>query len=351
MKSPQEILIKIYFLLKEKPYAVEDLHQKLVSLEIELSKRSIYRYLEKLEVALNYENEILEIETEENNKKSYLIRQPKKEFILPNGEWINFLNNNYIFQSNFNFTETDKSVNNKILEVIKSKAPLKSQIVSLLNSTNNFYDSTNFGEIMLTNQHKKLVYKFLYYFSTNCSITIKKYSDSVVDQGNIPLINSPLLPLKIWYHRGNYSFSFFSSEESKVYTLEIDMIESISYHEYNEDFLTPKENLLSGIENNFGYHSPLIKGVHEIVLQFPPNPGEHIKNRFWHKNQRFERLQDGTIQMHFETEINIELIGWIGMWLDNVKILKPEILKSHFMKKLNNMVLINNNKLDTVNNG
>jgi predicted DNA-binding transcriptional regulator YafY len=351
MISPQEILIKIYFLLKERPYTVEELHQKLLLLEIQISKRSIYRYLEKLEVALNYENEILEIETEENNKKTYLITQPKKEVILPTGEWINFLNNNYIFQSNFNLTETDKTINNKILEVIKSKAPLKSQIVSLLNTTNNFYDSTKFGEIILTNQHKKTLYKFIYYFNSNCSITIKKYSKSVVDQNNVPIINSPLLPLKIWYHRGNYSFSFYSIDQSKVYTLEIDMIESISYHEDNADLLPIKEDLIKSIDHNFGYHSPIINGINEIVLQFPPNPGEHIMNRFWHKNQRFERLQDGTIQMNFETEINIELIGWISMWLDNVKIVSPEVLKKMFSEKLNNMVLINNDRLSPINNG
>lgn len=351
MKSPQEILIKIYFLLKENPYTVEKLHQKLSAFDIQISKRSIYRYLEKLEASLNSENEILEIESEENNKKTYLITQPKKEINLPVGEWINFLNNNYIFQSNFNYTESDKLINNKILEVIKSKAPLKSQIISFLNTTNNFYESTKFGELILTNQNKKILYKFIYYCSHNCSITITKYTKSVVDQSNIPATNSPLLPLKVWYHRGNYSFSFFSITENKVYTLEVDMIESISYYEDNTAFLVPKEDLLKGIENNFGYHSPLIEGEHEIVLQFPPNPGEHIMNRFWHKNQRFELLEDGSIQMRFETKINIELVGWISMWLDNVKIVGPEILKNLYSEKLQNMVLIHKNNLNPINNG
>lgn len=351
MKSPQEILIKIYFLLKEKPYTVEELHQKLVALEIQLSKRSIYRYLEKLESSLNHENDTLEVETEDNNKKTYLIIHHQKELDLSIGEWINFLNNNYIFQSNYSFNETDKIVNAKILDLIKSKSPLKSQILSLLNSNSGFYEPTKFGEIKLNSQLKKLLYKFIYYFSNNCYVTVNKYSKSVIAQSNIPIINSPLIPLRIWYHRGNYSFSFYSIEESKVYTLEIDMIESITYHRDNADLLAIKEDLIKSIDHNFGYHSPIINGVNEIVLQFPPNPGEHIMNRFYHKTQRFERLQDGSIQMHFETEINIELIGWISMWLDNVKILKPEVLKNLFMEKLNNMVLINTDKLDAINNG
>jgi predicted DNA-binding transcriptional regulator YafY len=351
MISPAEILIKIYFLLKVKPYSVEELHKKLSSLDIQISKRSTYRYLEKLEVSLHYENEVLEIETEESNKKVYLISQPKKEINFTVGEWINFLNNNYIFQSNFNFTETDKKVNTKIIEIIQSKAPLKSQILSLLHSNSSFYESTKFGEIILNNHLKKLLYKFIYYFSNNCFVTVKKYSKSVISQSNIPIINSPLLPLRIWYHRGNYSFSFYSIEESKVYTLEIDMIESLSYHKDHADLLPIKENLRKSIDDNFGYHSPIIDGLNEVILQFPPNPGEHIMNRFWHKNQRFERLKDGTIQMHFATEINIELIGWIGMWLDNVKIVSPELLKKMFSDKLNNMTLINSDRISPINNG
>jgi hypothetical protein len=39
------------------------------------------------------------------------------------------------------------------------------------------------------------------------------------------------------------------------------------------------------------------------------------------------------------------------MWLDNVKILEPELLKNHFKERLNNMVLINNDKLGAINNG
>ena len=125
------------------------------------------------------------------------------------------------------------------------------------------------------------------------------------------------------------------------------MIDAINYHSKTAGNLNKKEI----IPPTFGYHPPIVDGVFEIILQFPANHGEHIRNRFWNKSQRFEKLEDGSIQMYLTSEINIELIGWISMWLDNVKILKPEVLKNHFMEKLNNMVLINNDKLDAINNG
>jgi hypothetical protein len=347
MKSPQEIALKVYFLLKEKPYTVEDLFLKLKTLDILISKRSVYRYLGKLEHSLNSEAETIEIEIEEKNKKTFFITTNSKDLKISQSDWLKYINNNYIFQSNYGFSPEEKEINKKIVDFIQAKAPIKSQIISNLKLKNDYFEATSFGELIMNDKHKKVLFKMLYYFSNNCSIGVVRYSDSVVQNSNIPQLNEELIPLKIWYHRGNYSLSFYSVKQEKIHTLELDMIDAINYHSKTADKLNNKEI----IPPAFGYHPPIVDGVFEIVLQFPPNPGEHIMNRFWHKSQRFQRLQDGTIQMHFETEINIELIGWISMWLDNVKIIKPEVLKNHFMVKLNNIILINANILNPINNG
>ncbi len=345
MKTPQEIALKIYFLLKEKPYTVEDLFHKLKTLDILISKRSVYRYLEKLEYSLNSEEDRIEIEIEDKNKKTFFINTNSKELKISQSDWITYINNNFIFQSNFNATFEEKEINEKIVNFIQTKAPIKSQIISNLKLKSNYYEATGFGELILNDKHKKVLFKFIFYLSNNCAISIINYSDSVVNNSNIPQLNEALIPLKIWYHRGNYSFSLFSIKEEKTFTLEIDMIEALNYHS------KIAENDSKIVQPAFGYHPPIFKGVFEIILEFPANPGEHIRNRFWHKSQRFEKIENGSLLMHMTSEINIELIGWISMWLDNVKILKPEVLKNHFLEKLNNMILINEDKLDAINNG
>ena len=347
MKTPQEIALKIYFLLKEKPYSVDELFQKLKIEDILISKRSVYRYLEKLEHSLNSEVETIEIEIEEKNKKTFFINPNSKDLKISQSDWVSYINNNYIFQSNYNSTQEEKEINKKIVNFIQAKAPIKSQIISNLKLKNDYYEATGFGELIMNDKHKKVLFKLIYYLSNNCSIGIIKYSDSVVQNSNIPQLNETLIPLKIWYHRGNYSLSFFSIKEEKIHTLELDMIDALNYHSKTAEKLNEKKL----IPPAFGYHPPIVDGVFEIILQFPANPGEHIKNRFWHKSQRFEKLEDGSILMFMTSEINIELIGWIGMWLDNVKILEPELLKNHFKERLNNMVLINNDKLGAINNG
>jgi hypothetical protein len=348
MKTPQEIAFKIYFLLKEKPHSVTDLHLRLQKYDIQLSKRSIYRYLEKIETSLNTEEENIEVEMVDKNKKIFFVKSNSKDIKLTQGDWVNFINSNYIFQSNYKFSEEQQEINSKILSLIKSKAPIKSQLISNLNADNAFYESTGFGELIMNNKYKKNLFKLIYYYSNQCDVKITKYSDSVINNQEIPKINTPLIPYKIWYHRGNYSISLYSSIQKKAYTIEIDMIDSINYHSKH-----PKNIVIKELDElmSFGYHPSIVDGIQQIVLQFPSNPGEHIMNRFWHKSQRFEKLNDGTVLMYITTNINIEVIGWISMWLDNVKIIQPTSLKTYFEEKLNNMLLINANLLNPVNNG
>ena len=191
----------------------------------------------------------------------------------------------------------------------------------------------------------------MYYFSQNACLEITNYSLAVKSNQYIPEINTALIPLKIWYHRGNYAFSFYSLIDEKSYTIEIDMIDAIGFskEKYNKSIFSAELEKLNN--NSFGYHLPLVKGVQKVILEFPPNPGGHILNRFWHASQKMEKLENGHVILHLLVEINIELIGWIAMWLDNVKIIAPEILKTEFKNRLINMnkILIENSK--PINNG
>jgi predicted DNA-binding transcriptional regulator YafY len=351
MKTPQELAVIIFSFLKEKPHTVEEIYKRLLKLEIEISKRSVYRYLNKIESSLLIGTNQLEIEQEEKNKRTYFIREKFKSDSITDEEWINFINNNFLFQALFNETESEKQLNAKISNFIKSNASLKSQLLSILNAQKEYYHVSKFGELFLSKKDKKNLFKFMYYFSQNACLEITNYSSSVKSNQYIPEVNTALIPLKIWYHRGNYAFSFYSLKNERSYTIEIDMIDAIGFskEKYNKSiFLAELEKLNN---NSFGYHLPLVKGVQKVILEFPPNPGEHILNRFWHASQKMEKLENGHVLLHLSVEINIELIGWIAMWLDNVKIIAPEILKTEFKNRLINMNKILIEDSNPINNG
>jgi DNA-binding PadR family transcriptional regulator len=351
MKTPQELALIIFSFLKESPHTIEEIYKRLLKLEIEISKRSVYRYLNKIESSLLIGTNQLEIEQEEKNRKTYFIREKFKSDSITDEEWINFINNNFLFQSLFNETESEKQLNAKITNFIKTNASLKSQLLSILNAQKEYYHVSKFGELFLSKKDKKNLFKFMYYFSQNACLEITNYSLAVKSNQYIPEINTALIPLKIWYHRGNYAFSFYSLKYKKSYTIEIDMIDAIGFskEKYNKSiFLTELEKLNN---NSFGYHLPLVKGVQKVILEFPPNPGGHILNRFWHASQKMEKLENGHVILHLLVEINIELIGWIAMWLDNVKIIAPEILKTEFKNRLINMNKILIEDSNPINNG
>jgi hypothetical protein len=256
-----------------------------------------------------------------------------------------------LFQALFNETDAEKQLNAKISNFIKSNASLKAQLLSILNAQKEYYHVSKFGELQLSKKDKKNLFKFMFYFSQNACLEIINYSDSVTKNQYIPEIKTALIPLKIWYHRGNYAFSFYSLKNERSYTIEIDMIDAIGFskEKYNKSIFSAELEKLNN--NSFGYHLPLVKGVQKVILEFPPNPGGHILNRFWHTSQKMEKLENGHVLLHLSVEINIELIGWIAMWLDNVKIIAPEILKTEFKNRLINMnkILIENSK--PINNG
>ena len=351
MKTPQELALIIFSFLKERPHTVEEIFKRLLKLEIEISKRSVYRYLNKIESSLLIGTNQLEIEQEEKNRKTYFIREKFKSDSITDEEWINFINNNFLFQSLFNETESEKQLNAKITNFIKTNASLKSQLLSILNAQKEYYHVSKFGELFLSKKDKKNLFKFMYYFSQNACLEITNYSLAVKSNQYIPEINTALIPLKIWYHRGNYAFSFYSLINEKSYTIEIDMIDAIGFskEKYNKSIFSAELEKLNN--NSFGYHLPLVKGVHKVILEFPPNPGGHILNRFWHASQKMEKLENGNVILHLLVEINIELIGWIAMWLDNVKIIAPEILKTEFKNRLINMNKILIEDSNPINNG
>lgn len=337
--SPQKIAVLIHSLLREQPLDIGEIYEKLKSLGINISRRSVYRYMDKLNSSISINKEILEVEVLDKNKRKYFIRKDEIKSSFSDKEWIHFINNLLLFKSNFGLSGTEKDMLNEMVSLIQTNAPLKSQLLSLLESSSEIFKCTRFGELNNQEKIRDNLFKFIYYFSQNVKLKISKYSPLVALNEDLPEINEELIPVKIWYHRGNYALRFFSSKSGKIFSVEIDMIDKL---DFCKNSYTPKELMRiskSDSVHTFGYHQPLMLGEYNIVLQFQPAPGSHIANRIWHPNQKFSILKNGWVKMEFKAEINIELLGWIAMWLDDVQVIAPhelkEILKEKYTKMLN----------------
>lgn len=345
-----ELTFKIYHLLKQKNYTIIQLHEKLRAEKKDISIRTLYRKVMAIQEALINTNEFLEIETDDRNVNNYSIKTNNTNINLKNSEWIDYINSVVIFKNNFNIKK-DSYINNLFLSNVHRDAPLKTLMISILNENLDFYQTTNFGELILSKKIKKNLFKFIYYYTKNCVVQIQKYSESVKNNSNIPSCTEPLLPINIYYHRGNYNLLFHAINSKITYNIELDMIESISYLSSNTSTI-PTEKLINEINNySFGFHPSFDDKIHNITLLFPVNPGEHVINRFWHKSQKYKRLNDGSIEFYLTCRIDIELLGWIMMWMDNVKIIEPPILKEYYINKVQNIKTIYLDNRMPLNNG
>ena len=104
---------------------------------------------------------------------------------------------------------------------------------------------------------------------------------------------------------------------------------------------------LNVIEENFEY--PLDFNVDEyfedslfkfedkkykIKLLFKPGIKDYILEREWYPKQEEKILKNGSVELTFESDINMILTGWIKGFGSNVKVLEPKELTDEIIKDL-----------------
>jgi predicted DNA-binding transcriptional regulator YafY len=77
---------------------------------------------------------------------------------------------------------------------------------------------------------------------------------------------------------------------------------------------------------------------HRIKLLFRPQIKDYILEREWYPNQKEKLLKDGSVELTFESDINMILTGWIKGFGSNVKVLEPKELRDEIINDLNNNI-------------
>lgn len=71
-----------------------------------------------------------------------------------------------------------------------------------------------------------------------------------------------------------------------------------------------------------------------IKLKFPPQMKEYIAEREWFPNQKVKLMKDGGVELTFESDLNMMVIGWIRGFGPEVEVLEPEILRKNIITEL-----------------
>jgi hypothetical protein len=203
---------------------------------------------------------------------------------------------------------------------------------------------TNFYEAKINPLNNKIIESLSKAIENNFSIVIPNLSyDSTGDNYAFIENNIRFKPIEIIFHRGTHYIGGYNIEKKIIQFFEINQIKKIE--PFSEEL--PKKNYLEKLNQElvtrFGISKNINDEIYSIKLEFSLVTGNFIMNHFWHETQSF-KIQKGKVIMTMNCGINRELMGWLFYWMYNVKIVEPRVLQDYYVKTVEEINLINNNK-------
>jgi len=347
------LTFKIYYTLKKRPQSIISLQEECTLAGFNISARSLYRHILKIESSLDLTIEILETEVLNYNKKLFFIRPVERTDLLArknNSEWILLITQLLLKAKTSHQILNESKELTELTEKIKHKSPLKVKEMISIETFEKHIINSKFGQSNFTDNQEQILLDLMWCINKKIKFKITEFETLPTKKYNLqPKVNELLIPLKVIYHRVDFILKCYSIESRKTYTLEFDKIKKISIAQ--EGYKLPEFKLEDDCDrHNFGFHPPISKTVYPVELLFPPTPGGFIMNRFWHETQKFKIKKDGYILMKLEVRVCIELLGWIMQWMDNVQVKSPVFVKKIIAERLANMKKINNNDMLPINN-
>ncbi|MCX5814427.1 MAG: WYL domain-containing protein [Proteobacteria bacterium] len=132
----------------------------------------------------------------------------------------------------------------------------------------------------------------------------------------------------IWYLRGDYHL------EKAARTFALDRIVSLTL--LDEHFIpkpTSPDDELSAAFGAFIDGEPV-----EVVLRFDKLSKPLVLRKKWHKSQQIKELEDGGIEARFTVNGIKGIQPWIYRWIPFVEVIAPEELRDMFIKDLDEAI-------------
>ncbi len=319
-----ERILCVYNLLKTNACDIKKITTHLKQNKFQVLTRQIYRDLDTIKGSIINKNETL-IENKINEKK-------KEWFITTTNEQQSydfdfllklFLSKNTIghFTSNKKY---DQWVSNFIL-------------------TNSDYYHSHFRDIpesvVETDFYRKsfsskvhqLLKDILWCISQNYKLRIEQ---RILDATCCSFSKTEfvLTPLKLIIHHG----SLYVGGLAERNVIVLDLCQIIEYKVSTKKYSNRDELLKilnADLSTRFGISENIDNQVYKIEIELSEITGEYLKKFHWHHSQKFKLTPKGYI-MTLECGINRELVSWIFQWMDNIRIVKPDVLKTIYLSQL-----------------
>ena len=328
--SQLERIQLIFELINKAPLSINNIVDEFKSRNVECSTRQVYRDLDCIQKHYLRPTEQLSIAVGEHNRKTYRIIVDSAELNLSKRDIAAF--------------QLTRSASPKYLMANRADSMLKFRKVynSFIKTNSTFYTfmqdhqntRTNFYEVSHDEKYDDKIDAVIW-----CIANYKKLWIDSIDGDATSITMKKIAPflfkcIKLIYHRGNHFVAGFSLTKDEFMVIDISKINSYEMTDksFNHKEISKKaeEQLLK----RFGVTQNIDEKTYDIVLEISSVTGNFLRQYHWHPSQEFSKLPSGNWQLKLHCGINRELIGWIFMWMTNIKISNPLILKNLFNKQL-----------------
>lgn len=322
MSAKLDRLFNIYNLLKSRPVTISYISTWAERRNLKISERTFYRDLRELEKVMLGANEKIVVSIGEKNKKTWKIEFSESEELNEFDIDTYYIIQNFLPSSLYN---SRKDSQDRIQRIFYKNVS-KSRFEDFASYSNKQLMNSKFSEHFNDNE-KKLLSDLLWTLRNSREIEIlEAYYDftSLSVSISFPLV---LLPLQLIYHRGVMHIVGFLKDKKTIIILALDQISKYQLTNISFDNKKLLQNLQKEMGKRFGITQNINTKIYSIELEFSGLTGSFVKNAHWHHTQQFEQLPSGNYRMTMECGLNRELVGWIFMWMSNVKVLKPAKLR------------------------
>ena len=346
MQKKSERLFRIFKRLKDHPQTAEELFRWCKSQNIPASLRTVYRYLEEL--STNSPENGFHVVSE-----GVGIRDLKWKAV-PNADHHATLLGDAL--SGFHIISQLSGANSIPVGNVEADGMTKDVLQSI--STTDLQISTLLNNLIVTNWGRALYSEKDRSIMANALQAIeakRKVEISLLDQLQA---EEPMKGIRIWklyalvFHRGSIFIASGLDTSSKLYFLDLESIVSIKLTKQQFRNSISRPTINKQLETRFGITAHDGQ-VYKVKLAFHPSDAKMVtgflnpflQKRVWHPNQRFSKDPSGRyLTLEFESQLNRELVGWILMWMDHIKILEPLQLIQIVKSKLQAMQLVMDGK-------
>lgn len=324
-------MLRIYDRLRQSPVTLDVLYDWIKKSGMDVSRRTLYRYLDGLETSINFHGEKLKVYNNEFNKKVWKIEFDESAILLNQFD-INsyYILRNFIPQSLSSPREESLKKLDELIYGLSSKSRFQMNV----DANNLAFIRTNYIDANYSHSEHEMLEDMIWAIQHHRKIRVEEFNWDLRFLPEGFDTEMLALPLKLLFHFGLMYLCVFIEEIDKVCILPITNIIRTSVTSIT---FTPSQyycRLEKYLDSTFGIIANYDDKIYDIDIEFADTTGQYIKTMNWHKSQSFEHLPNGNVLMHLHCGINREIIGFVMYFLNNARVLKPAKLKKLVIEKL-----------------